>query len=118
MTGVKFGKVEIPIREVAVSVYTVPTDPSKDKEKREEKPFWQKVFVSVCYCGGGCTLGDIIGEWGIFLLGFTIASSSLWSAYLVDFILALALGSVFQYFAIIPMRHCQQPLPKGKAGIL
>jgi hypothetical protein len=91
-------------------VQTSPTS-QKDRENShshsnsKEKPFWQKVFVSVCHCGGGCTLGDIIGEWGIFLLGFTIAGSALWSAYLVDFILALALGIVFQYFAIVPMRH-------------
>jgi hypothetical protein len=70
-----------------------------------EKPLWQKVFVSVCHCGGGCTLGDIIGEWGVFFIGFTIAGTALWSEMIVDFVLALALGIIFQYFAIVPMRH-------------
>lgn len=70
-----------------------------------KKPFWQSVFVSVCHCGAGCTLGDIIGEWGIFLIGFSILGSMLWSDYLADYILALLLGIIFQYFAIVPMRH-------------
>ena len=37
-----------------------------------EQPFWQKVFVSTSHCGAGCTFGDLIGEWGIFLIGFTL----------------------------------------------
>ncbi|HEX2910926.1 MAG TPA: DUF4396 domain-containing protein [Chloroflexia bacterium] len=76
-----------------------------NKSQSPKKPFWQSVFVSVCHCGGGCTLGDIIAEWGVFLVGFTIAGISLWPAYIADYIFALALGIVFQYFAIVPMRH-------------
>ena len=70
-----------------------------------KKPLWQQVFVSVCHCGGGCTLGDIIAEWSVFLTGFTLAGAAIWSELLVDFILALLLGIIFQYFAIVPMRH-------------
>lgn len=77
----------------------------KDKSHSASKPKWQSVFVSVCHCGGGCTLGDIIAEWGVFLTGFTLLGSGLLGAYLADYILALALGIIFQYLAIVPMRH-------------
>ena len=81
---------------------------SKKQQKREEnkakKPFWKTVFVGVTHCGGGCTLGDIIAEWGVFLTGFTLYSSNLLTEYILDFTLALLLGIVFQYFAIVPMR--------------
>ncbi len=75
------------------------------KPKDQNEPFWIYVFKGVTHCGGGCTLGDIIGEWMVFLLGWTIAGLALWSGLLVDFVLAFALGIVFQYFAIVPMRH-------------
>lgn len=75
------------------------------KSHGSSKPRWQSVFVSVCHCGGGCTLGDIIAEWGVFLIGFTIIGSSLFGAYLADYILALIIGIIFQYFAIAPMRN-------------
>ena len=81
---------------------------SKKQLKREgnkaKKPFWKTVFVGVTHCGGGCTLGDIIAEWGVFLTGFTLYSSNLLTEYILDFTLALLLGIVFQYFAIVPMR--------------
>ena len=40
-------------------------------EQGPEKPFWQTVFVATSHCGAGCTLGDLIGESAIFILGFT-----------------------------------------------
>ena len=49
-------------------------------------------------------LGDIIAETTIFLLGITIAGRALWAEYIGDYVLAVALGLVFQYFAIAPMR--------------
>ncbi|MGC8638572.1 MAG: DUF4396 domain-containing protein [Isosphaeraceae bacterium] len=49
-------------------------------------------------------MGDLIGEWGIFLLGVTLFGSKLGTAYLVDFVLAYGLGIVFQYFTIAPTR--------------
>ncbi|HEX5505396.1 MAG TPA: DUF4396 domain-containing protein [Thermomicrobiales bacterium] len=73
--------------------------------RKPEEPFWHAVFKGVTHCGGGCTLGDIVGEWAVFVLGWTIAGLALWPAYFVDFALAFTLGIVFQYFAIAPMRH-------------
>jgi Domain of unknown function (DUF4396) len=68
------------------------------------KPFWQRVAVSVTHCGAGCTLGDIIGEWLVFVFGWTLCGEKLYAQLLVDFPLAFGLGIVFQYFTIAPMR--------------
>lgn len=67
------------------------------------KPFWQSVFVSATHCGGGCALGDAVGELWIFASGFTVAGSVLLTSYAVEFVLAYVLGIAFQYLAIAPM---------------
>jgi hypothetical protein len=63
------------------------------------------VGISDTHCGAGCALGDVIGEWAVFVLGATIAGVALWPEYLADFVLAFVFGIAFQYFAIVPMRH-------------
>lgn len=68
------------------------------------KPGWATTTIGVMHCGAGCTLGDIVAETGIFLLGLTIAGEAIWVEFIGDYALALALGIVFQYFAIAPMR--------------
>jgi len=60
--------------------------------------------IGVSHCGAGCTLGDIIAEFAVFGLGATIAGLTLGAEYVADYIAAMALGIVFQYFAIAPMR--------------
>ena len=76
--------------------------------QREEKPFWQTVFVGVTHCGAGCTLGDIAAEFAVFFTAFTFAGDkpgAIFQSYLVaDYILAYLLGIIFQYFTIAPMR--------------
>ena len=72
--------------------------------QHKEKPFWQTVAVAVTHCGGGCTLGDIIAEWTIFLLAIEIAGMAIWPELIGDYFLAYVLGIIFQYFAIAPMR--------------
>ena len=67
--------------------------------------FWQKVWNGTTHCGAGCTLGDIVAEWSVFLAGATLFGSRLWANYFWDFVLAYLLGIVFQYFSIAPMRH-------------
>ena len=69
-----------------------------------DKPGYAATAVGVSHCGAGCTLGDIIAEWAVFGLGATVAGLSLGAQYIADYIAALALGIVFQYFAIAPMR--------------
>jgi len=60
--------------------------------------------TEVSHCGSGCVLGDVISEFVIFALALTIAGTALWAEYIGDYILALVLGIMFQYFAIAPMR--------------
>lgn len=69
-----------------------------------QKPRWAGVGVDVSHCGAGCTLGDIIAEFTVFGIGATIAGQMLFAAYIGDYIAAVILGIVFQYFAIAPMR--------------
>ena len=67
--------------------------------------FAASVAIADSHCGAGCTLGDIIGASLVFLVGFSIAGMSLWADLLVDFTFAFALGIMFQYLTIAPIRH-------------
>ena len=67
-------------------------------------PSWASTALGVSHCGAGCTLGDIIAEFAIFGLGATIAGHALYAAFVGDYLAAVLLGIVFQYFAIAPMR--------------
>ena len=69
-----------------------------------DKPAWAAYAVGVSHCGAGCTLGDIIAEFGVFFLALTITGEALFAEYVGDYILAVGLGLVFQYLAIAPMR--------------
>ena len=66
------------------------------------------------HCGAGCTLGDIIAELAAFGLGASVAGFTLGAEYIGDYLAAIALGIVFQYFAIAPMRGLS--LRKGLIG--
>ncbi len=74
------------------------------------------IAKGVSHCGAGCTLGDILGEWLVYLTGWTIAifathaANTLMAAYVADFVLAWTLGIAFQYFSIVPMRDDLTPL--------
>jgi Domain of unknown function (DUF4396) len=72
--------------------------------RKETRPWWVTIGTEVSHCGAGCTLGDVTSEFVIFALGLTIAGVTLGAEYVGDYVLALALGIVFQYFAIAPMR--------------
>lgn len=75
-----------------------------NNKNRRGKPFWETIFVSATHCGAGCTLGDIISEWVVFIAGATIAGVMLFASYVFDFALAWSLGIIFQYLAIVQMR--------------
>jgi hypothetical protein len=75
-----------------------------DLDEPTEKPRWATIAVGVSHCGAGCTLGDIVAEFAVFFLGVTLAGEALFAEYVGDYLLAVALGLVFQYFAIAPMR--------------
>jgi hypothetical protein len=70
----------------------------------QERPSWVTMAIEVSHCGAGCTLGDVISEFVIFGFGFTIVSRALFAEYTGDYVAALLLGILFQYFAIAPMR--------------
>jgi hypothetical protein len=74
------------------------------RDEPPDKPGWATVAVGVSHCGAGCTLGDIIAEFAVFALGLAIAGTALYAEFIGDFVLAIALGLAFQYFAIAPMR--------------
>jgi hypothetical protein len=71
---------------------------------RERRPYWVMMAIEVSHCGSGCALGDLIAEFAVFWLALSVAGLTLGAEYLGDYILALAFGIVFQYFAIAPMR--------------
>lgn len=62
------------------------------------------VTIGVSHCGAGCSLGDLIGEWIVFVAGWQLLGLALPVEYVADFALAFALGIAFQYFSIAPMR--------------
>lgn len=80
-------------------------------------PTREQVAVSVFHCGAGCTIGDILGEAGLFVIGGSVATFVAGAEFdtklVADFFLAYVLGIFFQYFTIVPMRG----LSPGK-GIL
>ena len=74
-------------------------------------PSTMQVAVGTSHCGAGCMLADIVCEFAIAATGVILMGSVLWTEYAIDFAAAWALGIVFQYAAIQPMRH----LPAWKA---
>ncbi|HVX85922.1 MAG TPA: DUF4396 domain-containing protein [Phycisphaerae bacterium] len=79
----------------------------------KKKPFWAVSALAATHCGSGCTLGDLLAEWGVFFLpvlltwfGYrSLFEQRMFATWILDFILAFLLGIVFQYFTIVPMRH-------------
>lgn len=78
-----------------------------------DQPYAVKVGKGALHCGSGCTLGDIVAEWLVFLVpaiavwaGYgSLFAEKMFAVWLVDFVFAFAFGIAFQYFAIQPMRH-------------
>ena len=69
-----------------------------------DHPKWVTTAIGVSHCGAGCTLGDIIAEFVIFALAIQLLGSMLLAEYVGDYVAALALGILFQYWALAPMR--------------
>jgi hypothetical protein len=64
---------------------------------------WQ-IAVGTSHCGAGCMLADCVSDLSIAAAGLTLAGATIWAEYVIDFAAAWALGIVFQYWAIKPMR--------------
>lgn len=73
-------------------------------EHSRSAPTFAQVAISDSHCGAGCVLGDIVAEFSLFALGWTLAGSPLYAEYAADLVLAWVFGIAFQYFAIKPMR--------------
>lgn len=50
---------------------------------KNRTPFSISVALSVCHCGAGCVLGDIIGEWIVYATNVQIKGRSLWPEMLL-----------------------------------
>lgn len=81
------------------------------QHRDESGPTIAQVAVGTSHCGAGCMLADLGAEFAIAAAGITLLGSVLWAEYAIDLAAAWALGIVFQYFAIQPMRN----LPFGQA---
>jgi len=76
-------------------------------------PFPVMVANGALHCGSGCTLGDIVAEWLVFLVpaiavwfGYqSLFGDKIFAGWIVDYLFAYAFGIVFQYFTIAPMRN-------------
>jgi hypothetical protein len=120
ITAMYFGPVAawFYLRTRAISQATLPKPDEETKQRMKKmEPTREQVSVAVFHCGAGCTIGDILGEAGLFVIGGSVATfvggSEFATKLLVDFVLAYILGVFFQYFTIVPMRG----LSPGK-GIL
>jgi len=90
---------ERPGRGTAATGHAASADPVSPA-----KPRWATMAIEVSHCGSGCTLGDLVSEWVIYAFALAVAGRVLFAEYIGDYVLAVALGIVFQYFAIAPMR--------------
>jgi len=68
-------------------------------------PSLSQIAIGTSHCGAGCMLADLVSEFAIAASGITLLGSALWAEYAIDLAAAWALGIVFQYFAIKPMRN-------------
>jgi hypothetical protein len=57
------------------------------------------------HCGAGCTLGDILATVVAGVAPLTIAGDEIFGEWIYALVAAFALGVMFQYFTITPMRH-------------
>lgn len=70
----------------------------------KKKPFWQSVLTGALHCGSGCTLGDLIAASLLLVFPFAMLGSKLITEWTVEYMAAFAIGIIFQYFAIKPMK--------------
>ena len=81
--------------------------------QQPKPPFPVMVFKGASHCGAGCMIGDVIAEWAalafpaiaVWFGWHTLFAEKTFAVWIVDFLVAYALGVIFQYFTIAPMRH-------------
>jgi hypothetical protein len=77
---------------------------SESSRKGSRPPTTAQIATGTSHCGAGCMIADVATEFAIAASGLVILGSVLWTSYVFDLIAAWALGILFQYFAIKPMR--------------
>ena len=80
-------------------------DGAADEQQGPQAPTVAQVAIGTSHCGAGCTIADVGTEFALAASGLVLFGSVLWTDYLLDFLVAWALGILFQYFAIKPMRQ-------------
>lgn len=80
-------------------------EPGANNAHEPPRPTASQVAVGTSHCGAGCAIADVLCEFGIAATGITLLGSVLWAEYAIDFAAAWAVGIVFQYFSIKPMRN-------------
>tara|TARA_B100000678_G_C18184683_1_gene492628 strand:+ start:358 stop:1056 length:699 start_codon:yes stop_codon:yes gene_type:complete len=83
-----------------------------DGTQDDDPPMHIAVAKGASHCGAGCTLGDIIVEWAAFAFpaiavwfGWqSVFAEKTFAVWIPDYLVAFAIGIVFQYFTIVPMR--------------
>ena len=78
---------------------------ARDLNTEDRRGSGAKVFVSTSHCSAGCSFGDAVGVPLVAMTGLTIAGSTLFAHYTIEFILAYLFGVIFQFFAIYPMHQ-------------
>ncbi|MGI4826987.1 MAG: DUF4396 domain-containing protein, partial [Janthinobacterium lividum] len=76
---------------------------------KNKPPTIVQIAEGTSHCGGGCMIADVGTEFAIAAAGLTLFGSVLWTEFILDFLVAWALGIVFQYFALKPMRSDLSP---------
>ncbi len=92
--------------------------PTKQQQEAEsgsmpDVPFRVAVAKGASHCGAGCSMGDLVGEFGVVLFpallvtaGYgNLFSDEIYARWVIDFVIAFAFGIVFQYFTIAPMQN-------------
>lgn len=76
-----------------------------DHMQHGQRPMWQSVVLGATHCGAGCSLADLLVEGGTPLLGvqLVVAGQRVFGTWIVDYVVALATGVIFQYAAQAPM---------------
>ncbi|HVV83844.1 MAG TPA: DUF4396 domain-containing protein [Kofleriaceae bacterium] len=63
------------------------------------------VAKATSHCGAGCTLGDLVALGVAALVPLSVGGHEIFGEWIYGFVAAFALGILFQYFTIKPMRH-------------
>lgn len=90
-----------------------PTAGNRPRSDQAESGFPVMVGKGALHCGSGCAIGDVLAEWlafafpviAVWLGWHWIFPEKTFAVWVLDFVFAFALGIVFQYFAIVPMRQ-------------